>query len=457
MDTSTDFAAAHPRTRDGKFTDKPVDEAAGGLDALTLAGAHEPDEQDQEPAPGQVHVFASHRLPEAIERIEAANKRLARAGIEERFEFETTQDVRPVIEQAPDGTQTTHHMPFTTLTLNAPAISFSGYRFMAAVESEDAGLVTRVARGENLDGWTPTSMECAHCGRTQQRATTYLVQDEAGERTQLGSTCVQAFLGVRPTGLWALGYDPVEGVGEDDDEPGAGSFSNGRSVTPVEDVLALSLAISHEEGFVSRSRAEMTGEHATSGKVLAAIYPSPRERPEERAWRERIRERAAQLTADGEVDALRDYIEEGIDDDSDWGHNVRTVTRGEWVGAKNLGLLVSAVSPWAWHKDRKAYVPPTPGFAAPVGEKVKGMGVTVAKVHHMTEHDPYQRMEVTKTLLLMRDEAGHELKWFASRRQEVEVGAKITLTGGAVKSHGEYQGTDQTVLTRVKFDVLDGD
>jgi hypothetical protein len=44
------------------------------------------------------------------------------------------------------------------------------------------------------------------------------------------------------------------------------------------------------------------------------------------------------------------------------------------------------------------------------------------------------------------------LIWWASKRIEVEEGKEITFTGGSVKSHNHYNGTDQTTLTRVKFE-----
>ena len=48
------------------------------------------------------------------------------------------------------------------------------------------------------------------------------------------------------------------------------------------------------------------------------------------------------------------------------------------------------------------------------------------------------------------DTEGRTLIWFASKYLEAEPGEQWNLTG-TVKDHNEYNGTCQTVLTRVKY------
>ena len=55
-----------------------------------------------------------------------------------------------------------------------------------------------------------------------------------------------------------------------------------------------------------------------------------------------------------------------------------------------------------------------------------------------------------RTWFLLKTPEGHVLTWQASGTFTVEEGDAVTLRG-TVKEHGEYQGTQQTVLTRCKF------
>lgn len=50
----------------------------------------------------------------------------------------------------------------------------------------------------------------------------------------------------------------------------------------------------------------------------------------------------------------------------------------------------------------------------------------------------------------LRDEAGNELVWFASRNALQNLAGSQIRIKGTVKSHGDYKGRKQTILTRVK-------
>lgn len=436
-----EYATAHP---DGPGVD-PLANAAAQFD------------ETEELVPGKTFDFASWRLDEAITSIEKANRRLERAGIDERFTYTVEESVRTF----KNDTGGERHEPWVTLTLNEPALSYGGYRFLAAVDKEEGGLVTRTAPGVSLDGWRPEEMLCEQCGRKQHRGKTYIVEGEDGQRKQLGTTCVDAFLGVKPTGLWALGFDPLENIktGDDDEEGGGTSWE--KQVQPVKETLALALALSDGgKAFVSRSRAEAWGYSITPTSALISdhLYVEPKNE-QERTERDAAAKLAEQYLADGTVDRLIDVVRSDVDTASDWGGNLHVALNGEWVSNKQVGLLASSLTVWASHQKREAEKanPPTPGFTGPVGHKLKGSAATVTKVRHITEYDQYSRRDVTKSMVVMRDPEGHEMTWYASSRQNLEAGQRITFLSGSVKAHGEYQGVDQTKLTRVKWEPADGE
>jgi len=432
----------------GKYADQAHLQA--GYDLSTTAPP-----QDQEPEPGTVHTFPAWQLDDAKARIEAANKRLARAGIEERFEFEVTDLVVRTLRRA-GGEKV--DVPYVTLTLNSPQIAYGGHTFLAAVDREDGGLVTRVHPDADLAGWRPEDMTCDHCGRAIERNHTYLVQAPDGSRVQVGSTCLQPYLGVKPAGLWALGFDPLgeEGFEKDtDDLFGEAGFTSGRSVVPTRSLLGLALAVS-DKGANYRPA---SWEGRTTGEdIREALWPSAKVRMERAQWLAETWALAEQYEQDGTVEAVLASVAK-MSPDSDYAANLQTYVAGESVSQRGFNLVASAVKVYARdaqiEAERAARPEPVAGFMAPVKASVKGEQVTVTKVNHRTEYDDYARREVTRTQVVMADSQGHEVIWWASSEQDLEPGQAITLTGGSVKKHDNYRGTDQTVLTRVKFQTAD--
>lgn len=199
-----------------------------------------------------------------------------------------------------------------------------------------------------------------------------------------------------------------------------------------------------------------SGGACTADAVRAQLFGAhARETAKERAERARLAEEAQRYLTDGTADAVLIYART-MEGSQDYAQNMRTLAGGEYVGAKHTALLASAVSGWARDNDRQAvraarasaYVP---GHLAGVGEKVAGNTAVVEKVVYIDNY--YSPDETPDTLLIMRASTGHTLKWKASGYHDLNAGDTLSLTGGRVKEHSAYQDQDQTVLTRVKYEV----
>jgi hypothetical protein len=82
----------------------------------------------------------------------------------------------------------------------------------------------------------------------------------------------------------------------------------------------------------------------------------------------------------------------------------------------------------------------------------------MARAFETSHYNPSIRDYDWVTMLVMRTDDGHVLKWNSSTvGDEVEPGDRLLLTSGSVKAHSQYNGVDQTVLTRVRFEKLDTD
>ncbi len=195
-------------------------------------------------------------------------------------------------------------------------------------------------------------------------------------------------------------------------------------------------------------------EGSTKEQITAALWPVPKERD----WAAQMWALAEQYEKDGTVDKVLVSVA-NMKADSDYAANLQTYTAGEHVSSRGLGVVASAVKVYAkdqeWTAKRKAEADAAggvvPGFMAEVGAKVAGAKMTVIKAVDHQSVDRYTGRDVTRTQVVMRDEAGHEVVWWASSQQDMTAGDELTLTAGSVKEHGQFRGVDQTVLTRVKF------
>jgi len=448
MSSSTvqDRSRVHAGVRDGgQYATEAKAETAVTLTATNVA------EEQVVEAYTPRYEIPEFAVEDAKHRIEKANRRLHRAGIEERFD--TTWGEPYVRRVGPEGSRVDRW--YRDLQLSAPAISYGGWEFVAALDQagpNETDLVARTRPGAELNGWRPESIRCDHCGKSRARSVTYVVRHEDGTIKQVGSSCMQNFLGIRPSGLWTLDMDPLE----KSEEWAEAQHSSGLGdAATAQDVIRTAIAATEGgKHYVSTSAAQYGAGTATADTVkkalgLWSVAPHERDQVADVAAR-------AQQVSDADVQEVLLFARD-IEGEGDYATNLRTLAAQEWTGTRHVGILASAVSAWAREKGHRVererkladYVP---GHMAPVGEKIKDHTVTVTKVSYLD--DPYSYYGGVNTLVIMRDEAGHEVKWFASGRKELDAGQQLALTGGTVKDHSVYADRDQTVITRVKYDIL---
>lgn len=385
----------------------------------------------------------------AKDSIAAANRRLEKAGVDERFTYEV-EEYMEIKEDRLSGM--TQAEPRIKLTLNTPSVKFEGYTFMAAVEKAEAGFVVKAASGVNLGGYTPDSLKCDACGKAIGRQKTYLVEDSEARLIQIGSSCVKNYFGVEPKGLWALTYDPIARARNNDQWNSAGNPRD--AALPTEEVLAYALAVSEGgERFVSGSAASNYGGLSTAEQVKDAIWGR------NNSEYQREMQEAAQKYR-GEAQRLLAKLKK-TDTSTGFGHNLSVVANGEWTRYGHMNILIGGLSEIAREKrqaKKDAHLAkwgtPTPGYLGSVGDKLRDRSFRVYSVFHDKKHDPYSYNGADKdtTRVTFRDEDNHEIVWWASRHIEVNEDDVVKMKSGTVKRHGSYNGVDQTTLSNVRLE-----
>ena len=290
------------------------------------------------------HRFEGSSIDKARAFIDKANARLAKAGIEQRFE--AVNEVKGTFElrEGKPPFQTVKELPFWEFDLNYPSIGHDGWTFVASVSFEEGGTLVNAVPGQDLTGWTrPEAHLCEHCGYSRNRVKSYVLRnDETGEFMQIGSSCIVLFLGVKPA-LWAVDMELPE------------IEHDGGSYVPVRYDRNLWLAITlsvTERGakFVSRARSGEQNGPASSSDV-AEVYTPNRvllsKNLEYKAWVEKHQDEAQRILAE-EPELIEALIEagNGVGLDSDYGMNLAVALASETVSSRALGILTSVVSVW---------------------------------------------------------------------------------------------------------------
>jgi hypothetical protein len=372
-----------------------------------------------------------------MRNVERANRRLAKAGIADRFDIV----IEPYSVVKVNKLGENIEVERAKVTLNRPRISFNGYRFLARIEEASPGkFVAFSAPGVELDGWRPTSMECEHCKKTRARSKVYVIVDEAGVFKTVGGSCVQLYTGLSPQSLWALEWDDIDDYANEDWEE-AGSLAGPRVYNTLS-VLALTSLLTSETGYRSTSYP-----NCTRDEILRAYNSKEREI---RAIYDPLLNAAEGI--DG--DAIKADILEGINaaPKTDWVTNIEAVIEGEWVVEKHLGILASSILlVEKAAKARKAAAEFVDGWCGNPSDKLRDIEATVVSIYTREEYYGYRG--AVSYMVTFKSVDGYKLFWKTGAAYDLDLGDKVVLRG-TIRSLDEYRGVKSTRLSHVKYKIV---
>lgn len=407
----------------------------------------------------EVHQWEipSYNLDGFQAKIAQANNKLAKAGLDSRFNVVYTEFTKKVNRSGllPDGNYVNPEAwvtaPWVRAELVGPVtLSHGHYTFVASLVAEEAGVTVHTVPGQELGGYAPKGdTSCDHCGLNRDRTRLYLVRDERDSSIiQLGHSCIELYTGIAPKGLWVLTFD--EALVEFTREDSEGGFSPQSYGAAIDTVLAYAFA--HADQGRSYVPASSHSGTPTAGQVRMSLFGNINKlKDQDRAYFIAKGVEASEYLKDTALlDAIKASVAE-TSETSDYGRNLRVILAGEYVSGKNVGVLASLVKVYAraqqLEAERKAN-PVAKGFIGELKERVKNISLTLTTVSIWEGHYGYT------TLLIGRTADGHVVKWFASGERDYTVGDTLNLEAATVKAHEVYEGQDQTVITRGKIDTF---
>jgi len=364
-----------------------------------------------------------------------------------------------------------------------------GWRFVCVIE--DAGLDAdnggrlMLVRGvaSDLSAYRTADLSrCDHCGAKRRRHKAVIIRDQDGNVRQVGSTCVDAYLGAGALELINHLDRLVQDFGRlcetfgGDDEGGWGG--NGRPVDSwsLDEVGKRAVWLALNRGFVSRAAADVTlGKVATAEEVRNLVTPPNSFTPEAArvAWKADNEAAAAcPATAQAYAAALADLEALGkrvVQDDqslTDWEYNTGIIAARGYVHAKTWGTWVAACALHAV-KARDAAAKAAQAASIPAGPSVhfgtvgkrETFALRVLRVH------AFDGVYGTTVIVAgVRDGSPDAFVWFASGWDAAQNAGLVEADGcrpvpgavqvvATVKAHGTNRktGTPETVLTRVSI------
>lgn len=341
---------------------------------------------------------------------------------------------------------------YTWLIIDGEAPAFSGYRFVGVAEWLNGQPIVTGSpwyTGPEVVGADLRENECDHCGVRTYRKRVIIVEDEQGERKQVGSACVKDFLGHELSPSWWSTRNPFD---EFDGYEGFGE--RWWYMTQIAAITILSIRAYgwHRADDENPTKLKVSILADGQGRAFSRLSEAlMAELGWDGSWPELVRSVAADATqaiAWGQA----------LTGDSGWVQNARAVALSESIPSRMFGLAASVVAGWLREQQRAVEAaaeeadPVTEARYAPDKTKVEFEQAKLVRVQEIEG-----AYGVTSIYEFIAD--GHRFTWFASNpiggyTEDGHLWAAgedgTYRLRGTVKGESEYRGKVSTLITRCK-------
>jgi hypothetical protein len=329
-------------------------------------------------------------------------------------------------------------IPFVWVTLKYAQPILNGWKLLAVYDWEITADGTRTCYVSKVPGefLLPSQHDCEdgrcdHCNTNRRRNKSMLIAKDYIEFKVVGSTCIKDFLGHATPNSFVEFYNFEREVSDYSEVRYQGGGAS-EAYIPVAEVMATASFFTRQFGYV---RAGDYDNLSTADRVRLQLWPA--------------RDTVIITPTDDDRDIAKFAAEWVMTQDgskSEYMDNLQKAIRAGAISAKRVGIVVSAVYAYQRHLERVA-ADSGPKCNEYLGEpktRLKGIAATVERVRYS------EGFYGTTTIVSLRTPMGHSLVWFASGYLDVQVN-DVWVIDGTVKDHKEYNGTRQTVVTRVKY------
>lgn len=318
------------------------------------------------------------------------------------------------------------------LEINGPLnIIYNGWQFGATIHHLPTGenIFKSILDSNNFPkSYRATGSICEHCKVKRYRKDTYLLfNQEYNEYIQVGSSCIDDFLGnntpeniLNKVNFISDICSFVEAISSDLSYKGTYGFFH------IKPFLAQTSYCINKYGWLSKSKAYDNGGKSTASWVLETL--SDKNALE-------ISSKDLEL-AEKSIEWAESLTDKDVED-NDYLYSIRAIVRSGMVESSTVGFAASIIP--AYNKFvSKNNIKKESKFVANIKQRAV-FNVTVNNIF------AYNGSYGTCHKYIFTDQDGNVLFWNASKPQLLSVGDKIAILG-TVKAHTEYKNIKQTQL-----------
>lgn len=382
-------------------------------------------------------------------KVDTLNRRAARLKVAPLTLKVVSTETTPVKD---DDTGLEYEDRFHVVEIHGESPVLAGWALVAAVSPEPTSgkeNIVRTVPGEvcPVEFRNVSLTRCDHCHTARSRKDVFVLRHDNGEYKVVGRNCLGDFLGhASPEALLNAAeflFDADETLGGcESDLWGAGGGAYLYEL-PLERFVGMTYLWIRRFGWVPRRHADVS----TADRVWNFLLPA---RSESEAYERKALIRKNNLVVEeGDLDWIRGAIEWGRalpTNKSDYIYNLGVACRAGLVTSRTSGIVASLVNAYKRHlgEEAKRKAAPTRKHVGTPKKREGFAGVAV------TGSRSFETVYGTTTLVTFETGDGNILKWFASGDAEktFKVGNTYDITA-TVKSHGDYKGTPETLVSRV--------
>lgn len=382
-----------------------------------------------------------------FDNFEKEAKRLSKkaAKLDVPFDFEVSEEVVtyniPHRLTRPDGSTKDVKVPtdFRKVSIvGDEEFSINGWEVIAKAEFLEGGAVISSIRDNLSKEHGDMDRSCDHCGYKRRRKRVFLLENEnTGEHMQVGSTCLNDFLG-HPSALdLAEFYARLKSLRELEKPTVGGYWILGDAdAIELEKYLAYVDSAIESNGWLSRSKAYHSREESTADLSLHAY-----------------RQGCFRLDQDRTVTPVpskevKDAIEwaAGIEDpDNDYLHNISVIANSEYIKPSHIGYAASILPAYRRHVANAAARNTDSDWIGEEGERVEREVV----LKDVKEFPDSWNPGCIRRMYKMVDADQNILVWWTGSAKLANKKGERFVMRGTVKKHGDFKGTKQTTVNRV--------
>jgi len=364
--------------------------------------------------------------------VEKANKKAKKYGLD-GFEFELTGNTK--LEKNEDNILYPFYVEFSEVNISGKFPKFSGWKLISKIEFiEGIGSILNTVPSEVLpEKYYYHDNICDHCGHKRERKVNYIIQNvETLEYKSIGSACLKMFLGGKTAESLIWYANMLKEIDELKDNEDFSEYSFGQALYPIQNVLELTLAAIKKYGWVSGSVAYDEFKTSTADTVKEFMFNKNRDftlpfNKEDSEYVSKVVEYFVN------VEPTNEYL-----------INLKKFASCGYSHAKGFGYVCSMIVAYkkameiTKEKENKSNE-----FVGTIGQKIE-MELTYVK------GISFQSYYGTSFIDIFNDEKGNTFVWITSKYIDIIEGMTYKVKG-TIKEHKDYNGTNQTVLTRCKI------